>query len=166
MKHLGSAFLIAAGLGIAVPAAAQFANADLAGAVAGASGAPLPGVTVTATNEATGIQRTTVSSSNGSYAINGLKPGIYTVLFSLEGVQSSQTPGVALRVGKETRLNAALEVGSAEETIVVTGEAPLVETTSKEIGGTFTAEDFDSLPTQSRSALLFASLLPDRKSVV
>lgn len=160
MRHLCPTLLIVAGLGFAVPAGAQFANADLAGVVTDAGGEELPGVTVTATHEATGIQRTTVSSSNGSYAIHGLRPGVYTVLFSLEGVQSSETTGVELRVGRESRVNATLEVGSAEDTIVVTGEAPLVETTSKEIGGTLTADDFDTLPTQSRSAILFASLLP------
>lgn len=160
MRHLRPTLLIVAGLGFAVPAGAQFANADLAGVVTDAGGEALPGVTVTATHEATGIQRTTVSSDNGSYAIHGLRPGVYTVLFSLEGVQSSETTGVELRVGIESRVNATLEVGSAADTIVVTGEAPLVETTSKEIGGTLTAEDFDTLPTQSRSAILFASLLP------
>lgn len=160
MRHLRPTLLIVAGLGFAVPAGAQFANADLAGVVTDAGGEALPGVTVTATHEATGIQRTTVSSNNGSYAIHGLKPGVYTVRFSLEGVQSSERTGVELRVGRESRVNATLEVGSAEDTIVVTGEAPLVETTSKEIGGTLTADDFDALPTQSRSAILFAGLLP------
>lgn len=144
----------------ALPAAAQFANADLGGVVTASDGAALPGVTVTATNEAAGLSRTTVTAANGTYAINGLRPGSYAVSFELDGFQTVERTGVALRVGQETRLNAALSVGTVEEAITVTGAAPLVEVTSKEIGGTLTAQDFETLPTQNRSALLFASLMP------
>lgn len=79
MRHLRPTLLIVAGLGFAVPAGAQFANADLAGVVTDAGGEALPGVTVTATHEATGIERVTVTSNNGSYAIHGLRPGIYKI---------------------------------------------------------------------------------------
>lgn len=144
----------------AVPAAAQFANADLAGVVTDQEGAALPGVTVTATSDDTGRSRITVSSANGAYAINALQPGPYTVTFELEGFQTRTVPNVRLRVGQETRLDASLGIGAVEETLTVTGEAPTVEVTSKEIGGTLTTQEFESLPTQNRSALLFAALLP------
>lgn len=142
------------------PAVAQFANADLAGVVSDPDGAPLPGVTVTALSDSTGQSRITVSSANGAYAINGLQPGAYSVSFQLEGFQNRTVPNVQLRVGQETRLNATLQIGAIEETLTVTGEAPTVEVTSKEIGGTLTTQEFESLPTQNRSALLFAALLP------
>jgi outer membrane receptor protein involved in Fe transport len=155
------AFVLITGLMLAaVPASSQFANADLAGTASDADGAVLPGVTVTATNQASGLSRTTLSAANGAYSINGLKPGDYSVSFELDGFQSVAKTGVGLRVGQETRLDASLEVGTIEEAITVTSAAPVVEVTSKEIGGTLTAQDFESLPTQNRSALLFASLMP------
>lgn len=142
------------------PIAAQFANADLAGVVTDTDGASLPGVTVTARNEATGASRTTVTAENGSYAINGLRPGLYAVSYQLEGFQSVERSGVQLRVGQETRINVTMEIGAVEEVLMVTAESPVVEVTSKEIGGTLSAEEFEALPTQNRSALLFASLMP------
>jgi outer membrane receptor protein involved in Fe transport len=155
------ALVVAAAAGIAaVPAAAQFANADLAGTVTDTDKAALPGATVIATNEATGLARVTVTATQGGYAINGLRPGIYTVRFELEGFQPVEQKGLELRVGQEARLNVTLELAAVEEAITVTGAAPVVETTSKEIGGTLTTEEFEALPTQNRSALLFASLLP------
>ncbi len=145
---------------LAAPAGAQFANADLAGVVTDADGGSLPGVTVTARSESAGTVRTSVTAGNGSYAINGLKPGLYTVSYSLEGFQSLERSGVQLRVGQEARVNVTLDLGAVSEVITVAGESPVIEVTSKEVGGTLTAEEFESLPTQNRSALLFASLMP------
>lgn len=152
--------ILASLLLVAPPAFAQFANADLAGTVTDSDGAALPGVTVTATNKSTSLSRTTVSSANGAYAINGLRPGRYDVSFLLEGFQTVEREDVELRVGQETRINTELKVGTVEDEITVTSIAPVVETTSKEIGGTLTTEQFEALPTQNRSALLFASLFP------
>lgn len=162
MRRLVLCLLSAAALGLAVvpPAAAQFANADLAGVVTDADGGALPGVTVTATESATGLSRSTVSAANGSYAIHGLRPGSYRLSFELEGFQTAAEEGVVLRVGQETRLSVQLGVGAIEEQITVSGVAPVVEITSKEIGATLTQLDFQSLPTQNRSALLFAALAP------
>ena len=145
---------------LAPPAHGQFANADLAGTVTDSDGAALPGATVTATNVATGLSRTTVTSGNGTYAINGLRPGLYNITFQLDGFQTVERNDIELRVGQEARINAELQVGAVDEEITVTSTAPVVETTSKEIGGTLTTEEFESLPTQNRSALLFASLFP------
>jgi len=152
--------LLATALFAPPPLSAQFANADLAGVVTDAEGASLPGVTVTATNQDSGLARTTVTASNGVYAIHGLRPGTYDVTFVLDGFKSVERTGVPLRVGQESRINSKLQIADLEETITVTGEAPVVETTSKEIGGTLTTVEFDTLPTQNRSALLFASILP------
>jgi hypothetical protein len=160
MRSLTLLLIVASLLLLAPPALAQFANADLAGTVTDSDGAPLPGVTITATNTSTNRSRTTVSSANGTYAVNGLRPGLYDISFLLEGFQTVEREAVTLRVGQETRVNAELQVGTVEEEITVTSTAPVIETTSKEIGGTLTTEEFESLPTQNRSALLFASLFP------
>lgn len=160
MRRFAVVWVVLSALSLAPPAAAQFANADLAGVVTDADGGVLPGVTVTARNEATGSERTTVTAANGTYAINGLRPGPYTVSYQLEGFQSVEQSGVQLRVGQEARLNVTMELGAVSEVITVAGESPVIEVTSKEIGGTLTAKEFEALPTQNRSALLFASLMP------
>jgi len=154
-------FTLTLGVGLlAGPTMAQFANADLGGRVAGQDGAALPGVTIVATNTETGIARTTVSGGGGSYLLNGLRPGHYDVTFELEGFKTITQEDIQLVVGQEVTLNVGMELGTVEEAITVTGSAAIIETTSKEIGGTITDEEFDTLPSSNRSALLFASLLP------
>jgi outer membrane receptor protein involved in Fe transport len=153
------------GLGIlllvfASQAGAQLANSSISGTVIGADGAGLPGVTVTVRNQESGLIRTSVTAENGTYAISGIKPGVYEVNFDLEGFPTVSRRDVALRVGQETRLGATLKLEQIEEAITVTGEAPVIETTSKEIGGTLTTQEFRDLPTQNRSFALFAALLP------
>ena len=148
------------GVALAGVASAQFANADLAGAATSSDGNPLPGVTVTATNEGTGLARTTMTAANGSYLINGLKPGRYTIRYELDGFKTREETGISLLVGQTTRVAVDLEVGEITETITVTGSAPLIEFDSKEVGGTITNEEFEVLPSANRSALLFAALLP------
>jgi outer membrane receptor protein involved in Fe transport len=147
-------------LALAAQAAAQLANSSLSGTATGANGGGLPGVTVTLRNQESGLVRTTVTAENGTYAISGVKPGLYVVTFDLEGFPAVNREGVELRVGQETRLSATLTLEQMAETITVTGEAPVVETTSKEIGGTLTTQELQDLPSQNRSFALFAALLP------
>jgi outer membrane receptor protein involved in Fe transport len=147
-------------MALAAQAGAQLANSSISGTVTGADGAGLPGVTVTLRNQASGLVRTTVTAANGSYAISGVKPGVYEVLFDLEGYPPVSRRDVELRVGEESRLSTTLKLEQVEEAITVTGEAPVIETTSKEIGGTLTTREFQDLPTQNRSFALFAALLP------
>jgi outer membrane receptor protein involved in Fe transport len=147
-------------LALAAQAGAQLASSSLSGTATGAGGSGLPGVTVTLRNQESGLVRTTVTAENGTYAISGVKPGLYQVTFGLEGFHTVSREGVELRVGQEARLSATLTLEQMGETITVTGEAPVVETTSKEIGGTLTTQELQDLPTQNRSFALFAALLP------
>jgi outer membrane receptor protein involved in Fe transport len=147
-------------LAFASQAGAQFANASLAGTVAGGDGSGLPGVAVTVRNQESGLVRSAVTAGDGGYSVTGLKPGTYEVTFELAGFRSNSRKNLELRVGQETRLAVTLEVGKLEETITVTSDAPIVETTSKEIGGTLNTQEFLDLPSQNHSFALFAALLP------
>jgi len=161
MRRIFMLFAVAAvALALAAPAEAQFARASLRGDVTDPDGAALPGVTVSVRNEASGYNRQTVTGIDGSYDFNGLTPGVYTVTFSLQGFSTREQEGVQLQVGTEGRLNMTMALGGVEETITVSAETPLVETTAKEVGGQVSQEQFSSLPTQNRSFVMFGRLLP------
>ena len=104
------------------------AQAVISGVVRDASGAVLPGVTVEAASPALIEKvRTAVTDGTGQYAIENLRPGLYTVTFTLPGFATVQREGVELSGSFTARINADLRVGAIEETITVTGETPVVD---------------------------------------
>jgi outer membrane receptor protein involved in Fe transport len=151
---------VAVAMSLATPAPAQQARAALSGVVVDPEGLLLPGVTVTALNDASGITRDTVTAATGRFIFNSLTPGTYTVTFTLASFKTLQRSGVELNVGQEVTLNIAMELGGVEETITVTAETPMVEVKSKELGATVTADAFATLPTQNRSFVMFAAFVP------
>ncbi len=160
-RPLAAALAVSFGLLLPAPfAEAQFARASLACAVTDDAGLALPGVTVTVTNADTGAVRSVTTSGAGRYVFNGLIPGPYDVRFELSSFPTVRRDGLQVLVGQEASLNVAMEIGGIEETVVVTAEAPVVDVTSKEVGATVTTETMESLPTQSRSFIDFAGLIP------
>ena len=101
------------------PVWAQQATAELNGRVTDSSGAVLPGVTVTATQTATGLERTAVTDGEGAYLLTNLPPGPYRLEISLQGFRGYVQTGLVLTVGATPTVNAALELGSLEETVTV-----------------------------------------------
>jgi hypothetical protein len=119
-------------------------TATITGTVTGPDGAPLPGVTVTATSPAMLGERQAVTGPNGDYVLRGLTPGNYNVKVSLEGMQTFETQ-VQAPLGTTARADAALRLTNAAETITVTAEAPsALETTT--VGTNITAETVSTLP--------------------
>jgi hypothetical protein len=113
-------------IGLAAPASAQPA---VAGIVKDSSGAILPGVTVEAASPALiEKSRTVVTDATGQYRIVDLKPGTYSVTFTLSGFSSIRREGIELTGSGVTTINADLRVGSVNETITVTGVTPVVDT--------------------------------------
>jgi len=101
----------------------------IAGAVRDGSGGVMPGVTVEASSPALIEKvRTVVTDGQGRYSIDDLRPGTYVVTFSLVGFNTTKREGIVLTAGFTATVNADLQVGSLEETITVTGGAPLVDT--------------------------------------
>jgi Carboxypeptidase regulatory-like domain len=138
--------LLALVLAAPLSAAAQQGTAEIRGRVADAQGAVLPGVTVTVRNQATGMYRETTVNEDGSYFVSGIVPGPYEVTAALQGFKTVKQ-AVQLEVGKTASLDLTLDVGSVEEVVNVTAEAPIVDVTSKEVGGNITARS----PTCRRS---------------
>src|SRR5687768_2546272 len=122
--------VIAMVLAAASPARAQLATAELNGRVSDSSGAVLPGVTVTATQTATGLVRTAVTDENGGYVLSNLPTGPYRLEVTLQGFRTYAQTGLVLTVGATPTVNAVLEVGSLAETVTVDAAAPLVDVRS------------------------------------
>jgi hypothetical protein len=133
---------------------------DMRGTVADASGGSLPGVTVTITNQASGTFREVISNADGSWYVPGLTPGTYQVSAELGGFKRFVRRDLVVAVGNTTTVPISLELGTLEETITVTGESPIIDVTSKQIGGNLATGDLTQLPSISRNWLGFAALLP------
>ena len=142
-----------------VPAVAQEA-ASIVGIVQDSSGAVLPGVTVEAASPALIEKvRSAVSDGSGRFAIIGLRPGEYTVSFTLAGFKSVRREGVILAGAFAATVNANLEVGALEETITVTGASPVVDLQSTQNQFVVNREVLDVLPA-TRTMQGGASLVP------
>src|SRR4029079_3975561 len=102
--------------------------------------------TVVVRNQETGMVRQTVSGSDGSFIASGLVPGTYQVNAELQGFKKFERKDLRLEVGKTSSIDVVMAVGSVEETVTVTTESPLVDVTSKELGGNITSETLVKLP--------------------
>ena len=151
---------VAAALLVAAGAAAQQGTSEVRGHVLDAQGAVLPGVTVTIRNQATGMFRETVSGSDGSFIGSGLVPGTYLVVAELQGFKRFERKDLRLEVGKTATIDVQMQVGGIEETVNVSAETPLVDVTSKEIGGNITTDTLTQLPSVNGNFIGFIGLLP------
>jgi hypothetical protein len=130
---------------------AQTFRGTILGTVTDTTGAVITGAKVSAHNLATGQERSTVTSADGSYSIPELTIGTYTVTISQTGFQTSVTTDVVVDVATPRRVDATLKAGQVSQLIEVSGELlPQVETTSAELGGTLTSADVQNLPVNGR----------------
>src|SRR5215475_1686393 len=133
---------------------------SIAGTARDASGAVLPGVTVEASSPALIEKtRTTVTDEKGDYKIIELRPGAYTVTFTLTGFNTFKRGGLELPPNFTATINAVLAVGTIQETVIVTGATPLVDTQNVSQQRTISKELLDAVPT-AKSMLALASLMP------
>jgi Carboxypeptidase regulatory-like domain len=132
-------------------ALAQQATAQLGGRITDQSGAVLPGVTVTATQTDTGFSRSVVSDADGSYVMPNLPTGPYRLEVMLQGFRTYLQTGIVLQVDANAVINAALQVGSLEETVSVEAAAPLVDVRSSGISEVVENERIVELPLQGRN---------------
>ena len=154
--------LIALVLGLAlIPAAqAQTAGANLIGRVLDKSGSPLPGATITATQQETGFTRSTVTESDGTYRLASIPVGPpYTVTVELNGFATVTIEGVKLNVASQREINIDMSPSTVEESITVVDEAPLVQTTPS-IGTVVSEQQLENLPLNGRQFANLAVLAP------
>jgi Carboxypeptidase regulatory-like domain/TonB dependent receptor len=142
-----------------VPLMAQSTGGILSGRVVDSTGAALPGVTVTATNSETGLNRSAVTDSEGSYRFNALPVGIYSVVVDLSGFSTTTVNNVKIDVATERNLPVALKQAAVKEQITVTAEAPLVAT-SPSVGTVVSQHELQNLPLNGRQFANLGSLAP------
>ena len=149
---------------VPVIASAQQAS-GIAGVVRDTSGGVLPGVTVEAASPALIEKvRTVVTDGEGRYNIVDLRPGSYAVTFTLAGFNTFKRDGIALTAGFTATVNADMPVGALEETITVTGAAPLVDTQNVRQQKVVSDELLASLPTGSKGLMGISTLIPGLSS--
>jgi hypothetical protein len=141
-------------------ALAQGQSGSIAGVVKDSSGAVLPGVTVEVASPALIEKvRTAVTDGQGAYKIIDLRPGTYSVTFTLTGFSSVKREGIELTAAFTANVGAEMKVGAVAETITVSGESPIVDTQNVVQKQTSTREVMDALPTD-RNFVSFAAMTP------
>ncbi len=145
---------------------AQSTGGRILGRVSDPSGAVLAGVRVTATNEATGVSRSTQTNDSGDYIFPELPVATYTLSFDLKGFKTTVRKGVALDLNQIITLNSTLQIGEAKEVVEVSSEAPLVDTTSTQLGAVMESRQVANLPLNSRDTYQLLQLQPGVMSTV
>jgi outer membrane receptor protein involved in Fe transport len=144
---------------------AQSTGGRILGRVADSSGAVLAGVKVTATNEATGVARETVTNDSGDYGFPQVPVGTYTLRFDLTGFNTNERKGVLVDLNQVVTLNSTLQIGSTKETVEVSSEAPMVDTTSTQLGAVMDSQQVSKLPLNSRDTYQLLQLQPGVQGV-
>lgn len=160
-RYLALAVCLGVAMGWLMPAAV-FAQATgtISGLVADQSGGVIPGVMVEVTNTGTNQTRSAVTGSDGFYTVPLLQPGPYTVKATLQGFRVTVREGVRVAVESTSRVDLALTVGGLEETIRVTSDAPLVETSSATLGTVIDEKKVVELPLNGRNFTQLGTLIP------
>ena len=144
----------------AAPLGAQVTTATLVGQLRDSSAAVIPGATVVATHEGTGVSRETVTDANGEFVLSALPSGPYTVKIELTGFKTIRNEGLLLGAGQTVRQTFTLEVGALEETVTVAGQSPLIDTSASLQADSLGSQEVRELPVNRRNLTNLISLTP------
>ncbi|HVO12467.1 MAG TPA: carboxypeptidase regulatory-like domain-containing protein [Vicinamibacteria bacterium] len=147
-------------LAFPVPALAQATSGTIDGRVVDESQAVVPGVTITARNEATGLTRSVTVSQIGTYRIPSLPTGSYEVTAAVNGFATQVRKGVQVQVATTTTADFTMKVASVAETVQVQGETPLVATTTSDVGQVITTRMVENIPLNGRKFQDLSLLVP------
>src|SRR6266540_4062224 len=139
---------------------AQSGTATLFGTIADQQGAGVPGATITLTQTATSAVRTLVTDESGDYRFVALRPGLYVLKIELSGFRTAVRDKIDLSVDTATRLNIPLELGSLAETVEVTAEARVLNTSDASLGNVITGTQVRELPLEARNVVGLLGLQP------
>jgi len=161
MRLLQRSFLILTTVFFLTPlgtADAQVTTATLIGVVHDSSNAVIPGASVIATHEGTGVSREATTDANGEFVLSALPSGPYTVRIELTGFKATRNQGMQLGAGQTVRQTFTLEVGALAETVTVSGEAPLVDTAASLQSDSLGSQEVRELPVNRRNLTNLMSL--------
>src|SRR5260221_1035550 len=145
------------------PLFAQGSSGRIVGTITDANGGAVTGATVTILDVDRDSSRPLTTDESGAFSARNLLPGNYKVRAEFKGFKTTERQNIALEVGQELRVDLALQPGEQTQTITVTEEIPLVETTNAELGGTIQNEAINDLPS---NVINFENLLDLRPGVV
>ena len=146
-----------------VPVVGYAQEAVLTGTVTDSTGGVLPGVTVTAVHEATGNTFVGATDGSGIYRVPA-RIGTYRITAELSGFNTVTRTGVTLQVGQVATVNLQMAVSTLQETVTVTGEAPLIDVSTSVVGGNIDARQMQELPIQGRDWTSLALLAPGNRT--
>jgi carboxypeptidase family protein/TonB-dependent receptor-like protein len=138
----------------------QGSTGRILGSVTDQSGGNVAGATVTITDVARGVSQTLTTDSDGEYVASNLVPGTYTVRAEYKGFKTFERKNILIEVGKDVRIDTVLQTGSTTDTITITEEVPMVDTTSTTLGGTISNEIINELPLNGRNYQNLLTLRP------
>jgi hypothetical protein len=143
-----------------IAAYSQGSTGRILGVVTDQSGGNIAGATVTITDVARGVSQTLTTDSDGAYVALNISPSTYTVRAEFKGFKTFERKNILVEVGKDVRIDAVLNPGSTTETITITEDVPMVDTTSTTLGGTISNEIINDLPLNGRNYQNLVSLRP------
>ncbi len=152
--------VVSAALLAGVSAHPQGSTGRILGVVTDQSGGNVAGATLTITDVARGVSQTLTTDSDGAYVAVNILPGTYTVRAEFKGFKTFERKNILVEVGKDVRIDAVLNPGSTTETITITEEVPMLDTTSTTLGGTISNEIINDLPLNGRNYQNLISLRP------
>ena len=129
----------------ATPAAAQVDTGSIRGTVKDQSGGVLPGATVTITHEGQGFALTGVTREDGTYVFTPIRTGSYTVRVEFPGFRKSEQRSISVSIQQQAEIDFTLETGNLTEDVVVTAQAPLLETGNGTVGQTLGSDTIENL---------------------
>src|SRR3954470_17949311 len=135
-------------------------NAQITGTVKDSSGAIIPGATITARNNETGLTRVGVTDGSGEFRLPSLPPGRYSVSTELSGFTTETRPDITLIIDQTANINFVLKPASISETVTVTGESPIVDITKSDVSTSISTQQIQDLPVASRRWIDLAMLTP------
>ncbi len=163
--NLGLLAVLAAALILPAAAGAQITTATIVGTISDPGGAAVPNASVTARNVDTGLTRTVTTGDDGSFRIEFLPVGNYSIeVTATSGFKKAFREGIVLRVNDTARMDFALEVGSVDEQVTVTSAPPEINTSNAELGRTVQSQEIENLPLVERNAYALLDLTPGVQS--
>jgi len=148
---------------VVVPVVGSAQEATLSGTITDSTGGVLPGVTVTALHEATGNTFVAVTDDRGAFRLP-VRTGIYTLTAELAGFTTVSRSGLELLVGQQAVVSLQMAPSTVQESVTVTGEAPLLEVTQSRIGGNIDPRQMQELPVNGRNWQDLAMLVPGSRA--